>query len=37
MLGGQPNHGWQLCYPLQLHMGWSDPRLYDASVLKTYI
>ena len=20
MHGGQPNHGWQLCFPLQLHI-----------------
>ena len=22
--GGQPNHGWQLCFPLKLHVGGSD-------------
>ena len=35
MLGGQPNHSWQLCFPLQLHAGGSDFRLYDCSDLKT--
>ena len=35
--GGQPNHGWQLCFPLLLHAGWSDFRLYDGSDLKTYL
>ena len=29
MLGDQPNHGWQLCFPLYLHAGGSDFRLYD--------
>ena len=33
MLGGQPNHGWQLCFPLELHAGGSDFRLYDGSDL----
>ena len=33
MLGGQPNHGWQLCCPLYLHAGGSDIRLYDSSDL----
>ena len=37
MLGGQPNHGWQLCFPLELHAGGSDFRLYDGSDLKTYL
>ena len=37
MLGSQPNHGWQLCFPLQLHAGGSDFRLYDGSDLKTYL
>ena len=37
MLGGQPNHGCQLCYPLLLHAGGSDFRLYDGSDLKTYL
>ena len=32
MLGGQPNHGWQLCFPCG-----SDFRLYDVSDLKTYL
>ena len=35
MLGGQPNHGWQLCFPLQLHAGGSDFRPYDGSDLST--
>ena len=34
MLGGQPNHGWQLCFPLKLHAGGSDFRLYGKSGLK---
>ena len=37
MLGGQPNHGWQLYFPLQLHAGRSDLRLYDRSDLKSYL
>ena len=37
MLGSQPNHGWQLCFPLLLHTGGSDFRLYDGSDLKTYL
>ena len=37
MLGGQTNHGWQLCFPLELHTGGSDFRLYDGSDLKTYL
>ena len=37
MLSGQPNHGWQLCFPLSLHAGGSDFRLYDGSDLKTYL
>ena len=37
MLGSQPNHGWQLCFPLKLHAGGSDFRLYDGSDLKTYL
>ena len=37
MLGGQPNHGWQLCFPLYLNGGGSDFRLYDGSNLKTYL
>ena len=37
MLGGQPNHAWQLCFPLLLHAGGSDFRLYDGSDLKTYL
>ena len=24
---GQPNHGWQLCFPFKLHTGGSDFRL----------
>ena len=37
MLGGQPNHGCQVCFPLLLHAGGSDLRLYDGSDLKTYL
>ena len=37
MLGGQPNHGWQLCFPLKLHTSGSDFRPYDGSDLKTYL
>ena len=37
MLGGQPNYGWQLCFPLSLHARGSDFRLYDGSDLKTYL
>ena len=37
MLGGQPNHVWQLCFPLLLCAGRSDLRLYDGSDLKTYL
>ena len=37
MLGGQHNHGWQLCFPLKLHTRGSDSRLYDGSDLKTYL
>ena len=37
MLRGQPNHGWQLCFPLELHAGGSDFRLYNDSDLKTYL
>ena len=37
MLGGQPNHGWQLSFPLLLHAGGSNFRLYDGSDLKTYL
>ena len=37
MLGGQHNHGWQLCFPLELQAGGSDFRLYDGSDLKTYL
>ena len=29
-LGGQPNHGWQICFPR-----WVG--LYDGSDLKTYL
>ena len=35
MFGGQPNQGWQLCFPLLLHAGGSDFRLYDGSDLET--
>ena len=37
MLGGQPYHGWQLCFPLKLHADGSDFRPYDGSDLKTYL
>ena len=37
MLGGQPNQGLQLCFPLQLHAGGSDFRLYDGPDLKFYL
>ena len=37
MLGGQPNHGWQLCFPLSLYASGSDFRLYYSSNLKTYL
>ena len=37
MLGGQPNHVWQFCFPLLYHAGGSDFRLYDGSDLKTYL
>ena len=37
MLGGQPNHIWQLCFPHLLHAGGSDLRLYDSSEFKTSI
>ena len=37
MLGGQPNHGWQLCFPFYLHAGGSGFRLYDGSNLKTFL
>ena len=33
MLGGQPNHGWQLCFPLLLHIRGSDFILYGCSDL----
>ena len=34
MLGGQPNHSWQLCFPFRLQAGGLDFRLYDGSDLK---
>ena len=34
MLGGQPDHGWQLRFPLELHAGGSALRLYDGSDLR---
>ena len=37
MLGGQPNHSRQLCFPLKLHTDGSDFRLYNGSDLKTYL
>ena len=33
MLGGQPEHGWQLCFPISLQAGGSDFRLHDSSDL----
>ena len=33
----QPNHGWQLCFPLYLHAGGTDLSLYDGSDIKTYL
>ena len=35
--GGQPIQGWQLCFPLYLHTGGSESRLYDGFDLKTYL
>ena len=35
MLSGQPNHGWQLCFPFWLRAGGSDFRLCDGSDLGT--
>ena len=32
MLGGQPSHDWQLCFPLLLHAGGSGFGLKDMSV-----
>ena len=37
MLTGQPNHNWQLYFPLLLHPCGLDFRLYDGSDLKTYL
>ena len=37
MLGSQPNHSWQLCFPLWLHAGGSDFGLCDGSDLGTYL
>ena len=37
MLGGQPNHGWLLCFPLKLQAGGLNFRIYDGSDLKTYL
>ena len=36
MLGGQPNHVKQLCFPLKLHAGGLDISHYDGSDFKTY-
>ena len=33
----QPNHSWQLSFPVKLHAGRSDLRLYDGSELMTYL
>ena len=35
--GGQSNCDWQLCFPFKLHASESDFRLYDGSILKTYL
>ena len=35
--GGQSNYDWQLCFPFKLHASESDFKLYDGSVLKTYL
>ena len=37
MFCGQPNLGWQPCFPLKLHADGSDFRLYDGTDLKTYL
>ena len=37
ILGGRPNHVWQLYFPLLLHAGGLDFKLYDGSDLKTYL
>ena len=37
MIGDQPYEAWQLCFPLYLHAGGSDFRLYDSSNSKTYL
>ena len=37
MFCGQPNLGWQLCFPLKLHACGSDFGLYDGTDLKTYL
>ena len=37
MHGGQPNQGWRLGFPLWLHSGGSDFRLYDGSDLGAYL
>ena len=37
MLGGQSDHGWQLCFSLKLHAGGLDFRHFDGSNLKTYL
>ena len=37
MLGGHPNHGWQLCFLLLFHASGSDFRFYDSSDFKTYL
>ena len=33
MLGGHSNHGLQLSFPLKLHAGGSDFRLYDDEMV----
>ena len=37
MLGGQPNHGWHICFPLEMHASESDFKFYDSSYLETYL
>ena len=37
LLWFQPNHGWQLCFPLYLNACGSDFRLYDGANFKTFL
>ena len=33
MFGGQPNHGWQVCFPLSLHaVSWTSDIFIDEMV-----